>query len=570
MSQAIAYQDDRTRTYLPPTALVWQSDSGVSGAQVLLASRLPQAVFSREPCCVLESGSGLVLDFGRELHGGVALTVNLVHWLDGRKTGPGPVQVRLRLGESVVEVMRSPNSDHAVHDLAVPVSFLGCHEYGNTGFRFVRIDLVEPSCRLELRAVHAVSLMRPLERVGAFGCSDERLDRIWDVGARTVELCMQTHLWDGIKRDRLVWIGDMHPETMVVSNVFGAHPIVPASLDLVRDHTPLGQWMNGISSYSLWWIIVQHSWYLHHGDLDYLRAQRDYLAGLLEQVFGRIGDDGSEQLDGTRFLDWPSSPDTTAVHAGLQALTAMATDRGARLCEALGEPDLARRCDEARTRLARHVPPAGTSKQAGALLALSGLSDPGEMNKAVLADRPLEGLSTFYGYYALEARALAGDAAGCLDVIRRFWGAMLDLGATTFWEDFSLDWAGDDVVGIDQIVSPGKRSIHADFGAFCYKGLRHSLCHGWAAGPTAWLTRHVLGVRPVEPGCRHVIVSPQLGDLQWAEGRVPTPHGPVRVRVERKGPAQIDTSVECPPGVELLTPAKADERSETHAPPAWF
>ena len=26
-----------------------------------------------------------------------------------------------------------------------------------------------------------------------------------------------------------------------------------------------------------------------------------------------------------------------------------------------------------------------------------------------------------------------------LDVIRTYWGAMLDLGATTFWEDFNID-----------------------------------------------------------------------------------------------------------------------------------
>lgn len=35
-----------------------------------------------------------------------------------------------------------------------------------------------------------------------------------------------------------------------------------------------------------------------------------------------------------------------------------------------------------------------------------------------------------------------------------------------------------------------------DGGAWCYVGLRHSFCHGWASGPTAWLSRHVLGIEP--------------------------------------------------------------------------
>lgn len=40
------------------------------------------------------------------------------------------------------------------------------------------------------------------------------------------------------------------------------------------------------------------------------------------------------------------------------------------------------------------------------------------------------------GYYILTARAMAGDYEGCLEAIREYWGGMLSLGATTFWEDF--------------------------------------------------------------------------------------------------------------------------------------
>ena len=58
-------------------------------------------------------------------------------------------------------------------------------------------------------------------------------------GAYTVHLNMQNHLWDGIKRDRLVWIGDSYPEVMTVNSVFGYNEVVPKSLDLMRDITPL-------------------------------------------------------------------------------------------------------------------------------------------------------------------------------------------------------------------------------------------------------------------------------------------------------------------------------------------
>ena len=73
---------------------------------------------------------------------------------------------------------------------------------------------------------------------------------------------------------------------------------------------------------------------------------------------------------------------------------------------------------------------------------------------------------------------------------------MLDLGATTFWEDFDLEEAAN-AAPIDAIVPEGKLDYHHDTGNYCYIGLRRSLCHGWASGPTAWLSEHVLGIKVV-------------------------------------------------------------------------
>lgn len=93
-----------------------------------------------------------------------------------------------------------------------------------------------------------------------------------------------------------------------------------------------------------------------------------------------------------------------------------------------------------------------------------------------------EGFSTFYGYYMLEALAEGGLYDEALQIISNYWGAMLDLGATTFWEDLNYAHAAG-AARIDEPVPAGKFDIHAESGAYCYKGLRHSLCHGWASGP---------------------------------------------------------------------------------------
>ncbi len=103
-------------------------------------------------------------------------------------------------------------------------------EIGNSGFRFVRIDLLEDNTELHLKEVRAIFTYRDIPYLGSFHCSDSLLNNIWATGAYTVHLHMQDYLWDGIKRDRLVWIGDMHPETSTIATVFGYNEVVPKAL----------------------------------------------------------------------------------------------------------------------------------------------------------------------------------------------------------------------------------------------------------------------------------------------------------------------------------------------------
>ena len=162
----------------------------------------------------------------------------------------------------------------------------------------------------------------------------------------------------------------------------------------------------------------------------------------------------------------------------------------------------------------------------------------------------VKGMSTFYGYYMLEARARAGDVQGALDALRTYWGGMLDLGATSFWEDFNSDWA-ENASRIDELPVPGKTDIHGDCGEFCYAGFRHSFCHGWASGPAPWLTAHVLGIQVVAAGCRTLRVQPFLGDLAWAGGAFPTPLGLVTVHHEKQADGSVKSDVTAPAGVTI-------------------
>ena len=555
-AQNVKYSQNKfTRDYLAATRIVWQSDTTgkyIVNSEKLLEKGNGQADLVGANLCEIKGGgkfnSAILLDFGKEIHGGIQVVA-------GMHPENRPIRVKITLGESVSEAMSevdrsTATNDHAIREFEILVPWLGSIEIGNSGFRFAKIELLDQKRVLKLKEVRAIAVQRDIQWLGSFKSSDERLNQIWQTGAYTVYLNMQEFLWDGIKRDRLVWVGDMHPEVMTILSVFGYNEVVPKSLDMIRDITKLPDYMNGISSYSMWWVLIHYQWYMNNGNLLYLQENQEYIYSLLDFLEKKIDVNGKENLDGMRFLDWPTSPNIEAIHAGLQSMMVMTFDAGQNIANALKNKEKATQYAQTVQLLKKHIPDANNNKSGAALLALSGQEDANAINNKYLSVKPTDGISTFYGYYVLQARAMAGDYSGAMDVIRKYWGGMLDLGATTFWEDFDLKWL-ENAGRIDEITPAGKIDVHAQYGEYCYVGLRNSFCHGWASGPTAWLTEHVLGVKVLEPGCKKILIDSNLGDLDWVEGTYPTPNGIIYIKHERKG-GSIKSTIKAPQGVTIV------------------
>jgi len=548
------YSGDIERSYIAPTQIIWQSEHAeIVNAERLLKDGIHQASLINSDVCTLKNSkeqASIIFDFGKELHGGLEIVTGM--WPGGK-----PVHVRVRFGESVSETMAdigeesNATNDHAIRDWDVKLPWLGKVEIGNTGFRFVKIDLLNDDAELQLKEINAISIMRDIPYLGSFKSNDERLNKIWKTGAYTVHLNMQEYLWDGIKRDRLVWVGDMHPEVMTILSVFGANEVVPKSLDLIAEITPADEWMNGISSYSMWWLLIQHQYYMNTGNLDYLKKHENYIFELLAKLESKIDKNGKEVLDGHRFLDWPTSEDASAIHAGLQSMLVMTFKAGKEMAQIIGNSEQADYCDTVIRKLKLYTPDLPTRKSPGALMALAGLNDAKSVNDKLLVKGGVKDISTFYGYYVLNAMAMAGNYEGAISFISEYWGAMLDLGATSFWEDFDIAWTKN-AGRIDEITPENRVDVHTAYGDYCYFGLRHSFCHGWASGPTAWLSQYVLGVEVVETGCKAVKITPHLGGLEWVEGTYPTPMGVIKIRHEKLESGDIKSEIDAPAGVKII------------------
>ena len=545
-----------TTKYLVPTRVI-ESENSENSDFLLLDTPRQALIGGTEGCRVNENGY-VVLDFGSELHGGVCLTVMsiLKKEKNPHSTNCDYGKVRLVFGESVSEAMSEIGdgngalNDHAFRDMVVDMSNMSTQTFGNTGFRFVKIQAVDGD--FLLGSVKGVLRYKDIEYKGSFCCNDERLNNIYDTAAYTVHLNMQDYIWDGIKRDRLVWIGDMHPEVSTILSVFGDDECIRRSLDFSRDSFPqegvnARLWMI-FPSYSGWWITIHRDLYMYTGDKEYLLSQKEYMYKLCENIISRIHEDGSLDFDMSYFVDW-SSANTPWMEAGFRGSMVMALVSAADIFEVYNDAEMKKKCLKSADNLKKILPAYDGNKQVTAMCSLSGLVGDDEAEKILTTDL-LSGLSTFYGYYVLLCLAKLGKVDKALEIVRNYWGAMLDIGATTFFEDFDIDWMKNGG-RIDEIVPEGKIDIHTSYGKHCYKKLRHSLCHGWASGPVPFITRHVLGVEVLEAGCGKIKVSPNLCGLEWVRGTFPTPHGVVEIE-HRMVDGKVESKIILPDGVEIV------------------
>jgi hypothetical protein len=140
-----------------------------------------------------------------------------------------------------------------------------------------------------------------------------------------------------------------------------------------------------------------------------------------------------------------------------------------------------------------------------------------EIKDNVLLNDSVQKITTPYmRFYELEALCALGDQQHVLQEMRDYWGGMLQLGATSFWEEYD----------------PSKQDTehYAMYG----RAFGKSLCHAWGASPVYLLGKYYLGVSPTSPGYATYTVQPSLGGLQWMEGKVPTPHGSIELHCDTK------------------------------------
>ena len=104
---------------------------------------------------------------------------------------------------------------------------------------------------------------------------------------------------------------------------------------------------------------------------------------------------------------------------------------------------------------------------------------------------------------------------------------------------------------IDELPTPDQKDIHGDYGGYCYKGYRHSLCHGWSAGVVAYLMETVVGIQPQGTGLREIKIHPNLSGLKQVKATYPTPYGLLKIEHELQSDGSVKTTLDVPNGIKI-------------------
>ena len=472
------------REYLLPTKIVEKQGTMYEDTLFIHKGLYATINYNEDEWCqyfkIEGLGSYVILDFGKEMHGGIRMTTNWIYY--------GDCKVRIRFGESLGEVNSSigeknAKNAHSPRDFETLICAYADQTIGQTGFRFVRIDLLEDKY-IYFKNIFCENIILSETPIYTYQGCDERIKDIFEAAKRTVDLCSSSgYIWDGIKRDRLVWAGDLAPEVMALTAIYGRLPVIENTIDMLTDIAPLPKYMNAIYTYSMWWMIILADYYKEFGCKDYVEKHMPYFMGLLNQMDDLVDENG-ELCNTIRYIvDWPTKG-TVDELVGVRVIFLMAMNGAEEILKAFNLST--EKVEKIRGKLMKQSIQAQQMKQVIALkyFATGELTDE-EYEK--LIEGRAKGFSTFMSYYILTAIA-SRDEGLAIELMKEYYGAMLDRGATTFWEDFHMEWL--EGSGSIDVLDDTKTDIHGDFGAHCYVGLRHSLCHGWSAGVAKFIKEH--------------------------------------------------------------------------------
>ena len=534
-------------------------DCAVEGAENLLSDGAGAAVFSQkhgfhdlsafydmldnEDTLPTARSGFVVLDFGRMVNGYFRIDVE----------GEAGNVVDIAFGQTLTsdgKVMHMAYSQRAWGAYADRYVLRDGRQQWETfhwrNFRYAMVIVRRLDKPLKLHAARVAEINHGEPMRGRFACSDETLTTVWDATTRTMRLCFTDYYMDNPFREKGIWSGDV---SVILLGAYAALGDIAATRHYLRmfaraQHQP-GFFPGRIEMYpkdplrpdyiyhNMQYVLRVIEYFDYGVDrtlaTDLYPALRKFALWVMgfRNAHGII-----ENVPMNRWIDWAPVDLRGAplvynllVHAILQGLAtiARAMDRPGEADEMLA---FAAPMPAAMRSLFWHderglfvdcvvegEQSATVSEHANYTALAVGIADDTQRDRILpqLADPPADMVQVepSYMYHPLQALFGLGEATQAMDFMRKRYGRLFRRGADTLWEEWSY------------LLTAREGSWRPRY---------RSRAQGAGCCPSWFLSTEVLGIKPLEPGFARILIRPQHGDLDWAEGILPAPAGDIAVR----------------------------------------
>lgn len=466
------------------------------------------------PVSAEEYESGILYDYGAESFGPVTLTAE-------ENMG----SIAITYGESREEAL--DYNDAIIRETLSP--FSGDLVRPARAFRYLYVKAEKGTPKISAKLEYL-----PIKDIASFTCDDEKIAPIWEMCARTFHLNSREVYLDGIKRDRWCWSGDAYQSFMVNRYLYFEPSIIRRTIRSLLGKPPYEQHINTINDYSAYLIIAVWEYYFTTGDIKFVNSISNELYALYQFIVSRLNSESGyveRNMGDWIFIDWatidkegPICPEQILlwqVYNTMEKLSKISDIPNGDYCQRAEKLKANIMCDywddersgfiDSFTSGKKHI-----SRHSGIFAILYDFVDVDTQNQIfenVLKNDDIDPITTpYFKFYELLALGKMGDILGIEDYIDSYWGGMLDLGATTVWEQFD----------------PRKEGTEH----FAMYGNKYgcSLCHAWGAGPIALIGNYLVGVKPTDVAYKTFTVAPSPGRYEHFEAVVPVCGGSVSVK----------------------------------------
>ena len=389
-------------------------------------------------------------------------------------------------------------------------------------FRWVEIEGLEedyPYERIRRRAAWSSTWN---DDASAFECSDETLNKIWDLCKYSIKATTFAGVYVDGDRERIPYEADAYLNQLSHYTTDDDVKMAARSFDwLVENGTWPSEWAPHM-------VFMAYAEWMYSGDNDWLKHRYESLKA--KTLMHRSADDGlvrSAEIDRNRhdIVDWPKKERDnfvfTEINTVVNAFHIEAMEQMAKMARAIGKNEDAE-AFEARVKLATAAFQKTLFDEAAGIYRDGIGTDHSSIHAnffplafGLIPETKVAGVvewleqkdmqcSVYAAQYFMEGLFNNGSDQKALDLILadgdRSWKHMAGSGTTISWEAWGM-----------------KYKSNQDWN------------HAWGAAPANLLPRFVLGAQPAAAGWKTALIRPFTGGLKHAKGKVPTRRGGIGI-----------------------------------------